>query len=195
MHALQGVGSRPTLRKARCRLRGLSSRLSRALRLPAMRRVGGRQRAPSDFIGGRYWDRNQWPLPCETGGRGLQNNHMRAPSPIATGTWHHVVSRDITQCHDPGRTASLAFPPAATVRHDSITTGSLGDAKLTISGYDPSAAWSVEHATAARGSNGSPNCCNHTVLCEPARDRTSDHRDLAALRAGGELHRNPGVSG
>src|SRR2546421_513107 len=25
---------------------------------------------------------------------------MRAGSPIATGTWHHVMSLDITQCHD-----------------------------------------------------------------------------------------------
>ena len=25
---------------------------------------------------------------------------MRAEIPIATGTWYHVMSRDITQCHD-----------------------------------------------------------------------------------------------
>src|SRR5438034_333984 len=91
--------------------------------------------------------------------------------------------------------ASLTSPPPATVRHDSISTRPLGDAKLTVNGHDPSG-WSVEHATAARGRNGCPNCCcNHTVLCEPARDRTSDPRNLAALRAGGKLHRNLGVSG
>jgi hypothetical protein len=44
---------------------------------------------------------NQWPLPCETGSKGLQINHMRAELPIATSTWYHVMSRDITQCHDP----------------------------------------------------------------------------------------------
>jgi hypothetical protein len=44
---------------------------------------------------------NQWPLPCETGVRGLRINHMRAELPIATSTWYHVMSRDITQCHDP----------------------------------------------------------------------------------------------
>jgi hypothetical protein len=25
---------------------------------------------------------------------------MRAETPIATGTWYHVMSLDITQCHD-----------------------------------------------------------------------------------------------
>ena len=44
---------------------------------------------------------NQWPLPCETRGMGLRINDMRADSPIATGICYHVVSRDITQCHDP----------------------------------------------------------------------------------------------
>src|ERR1700728_2737408 len=43
---------------------------------------------------------NQWPLPCETGVRGLRINDMRAETPIATGTWYHVMSLDITQCHD-----------------------------------------------------------------------------------------------
>jgi len=27
-------------------------------------------------------------------------NNMRAVSPIATGTWYHVTSFDVTQCHD-----------------------------------------------------------------------------------------------
>jgi hypothetical protein len=26
---------------------------------------------------------------------------MRMQFPIATGTWYHVMSFDITQCHDP----------------------------------------------------------------------------------------------
>jgi hypothetical protein len=43
---------------------------------------------------------NQWPLPCETGVRGLRINDMRAQIPIATGTWYHVMSLDITQRHD-----------------------------------------------------------------------------------------------
>jgi hypothetical protein len=30
----------------------------------------------------------------------LRINHMRAMMPIATGTWYHVMSFDITQCHD-----------------------------------------------------------------------------------------------
>src|ERR1700733_1173823 len=42
---------------------------------------------------------NQWPLPCETGVWGLRINDMRAEAPIATGTWYHVMSLDITQCH------------------------------------------------------------------------------------------------
>jgi hypothetical protein len=45
-------------------------------------------------------DRNQWPLPCETGVRGLRINDMRAETPIATGTWYHVMSFDITQHHE-----------------------------------------------------------------------------------------------
>jgi hypothetical protein len=43
---------------------------------------------------------NQWPLPCETGVRGLRINGMRVQIPIATGTCCHVISLDITQCHD-----------------------------------------------------------------------------------------------
>ena len=43
---------------------------------------------------------NQWPLPCETGVWGLRINDMRVHFPIATGTWCHVMSFDITQCHD-----------------------------------------------------------------------------------------------
>ena len=43
---------------------------------------------------------NQWPLPCETGVRGLRINDMRGGFPIATGTWYHVMSFDITQCHE-----------------------------------------------------------------------------------------------
>jgi hypothetical protein len=39
---------------------------------------------------------NQWPLPCETGVRGLRINHMRVQFPIATGTWYHVMSRNVT---------------------------------------------------------------------------------------------------
>ena len=42
---------------------------------------------------------NQWPLPCETGGRGLRIKDMRARTPFATGTWYHLMSFDITQCH------------------------------------------------------------------------------------------------
>jgi hypothetical protein len=43
---------------------------------------------------------NQWPLPCETGVGGLRINDMRAMSPIATGTWYHVMSFDVTRRHD-----------------------------------------------------------------------------------------------
>ena len=43
---------------------------------------------------------NQWPLPCETGIWGLRINDMRAVSSIATRTCYHVISLDITQCHD-----------------------------------------------------------------------------------------------
>jgi len=43
---------------------------------------------------------NQWPLPCETGDWGLRINDMRGQGPSATVTWHHAVSRDITQRHD-----------------------------------------------------------------------------------------------
>src|SRR5258708_8206884 len=42
---------------------------------------------------------NQWPLPCETEVGCLQINDMRAVSPIATRTWYHVMSLDITQRH------------------------------------------------------------------------------------------------
>src|SRR5882762_1759051 len=44
---------------------------------------------------------NQWPLPCETEVGCLRINVMRAVSPIATRTSYHVMSFDITQCHDP----------------------------------------------------------------------------------------------
>ena len=43
---------------------------------------------------------NQWPLPCETEVGCLQINDMRVEFPIATGTWYHVMSLDITQCHE-----------------------------------------------------------------------------------------------
>src|ERR1700739_4733889 len=43
---------------------------------------------------------NQWPLPCETEVGCLQINDMRAGSPIATRTCCHLISLDITQCHD-----------------------------------------------------------------------------------------------
>src|SRR5258708_39268155 len=43
---------------------------------------------------------NQWPLPCETEVGCLRINDMRAVSPIATRTWYHVMSFDITQCHE-----------------------------------------------------------------------------------------------
>jgi hypothetical protein len=43
----------------------------------------------------RAGDSKRFP-PCETGGRGLRNNPMRAASAIATGTWYHVMSCDIT---------------------------------------------------------------------------------------------------
>jgi hypothetical protein len=53
-----------------------------------------------------YWwavlGSNQWPLPCETGVLGLRINHMRVLMPVATGTWYHVMSFDITQCHERG---------------------------------------------------------------------------------------------
>jgi hypothetical protein len=39
-------------------------------------------------------------LPCETEVGCLQINDMRVDFPIATGGWHHVMSFDITQCHD-----------------------------------------------------------------------------------------------
>jgi hypothetical protein len=42
---------------------------------------------------------NQWPLPCETGVRGLLINSMRDRFPVATRTCYHAVSLDITQCH------------------------------------------------------------------------------------------------
>jgi hypothetical protein len=42
----------------------------------------------------------QWPLPCETGVWGLQISDMRAGSPVATGTWYHLMSFDITRRHD-----------------------------------------------------------------------------------------------
>ena len=43
---------------------------------------------------------NQWPLPCETEVVGLRINDMRAWIPIATRTCYHVMSFDITQCHE-----------------------------------------------------------------------------------------------
>jgi len=43
---------------------------------------------------------NQWPLPCETGVGCLKINDMRAVFPIATVTWYHVMSFDITPCHE-----------------------------------------------------------------------------------------------
>ena len=42
---------------------------------------------------------NRWPLPCETGGRGLRIKDMRAQNHFATATCHHLMSFDITQCH------------------------------------------------------------------------------------------------
>jgi len=39
-------------------------------------------------------------MPCETGVGDLRINDMRAGSPVATGTSYHVMSFDITQCHD-----------------------------------------------------------------------------------------------
>src|SRR5262249_42777712 len=42
---------------------------------------------------------NQWPLPCETEVGCLQINDMRAGPPIATRTYCHLISLDITQCH------------------------------------------------------------------------------------------------
>ena len=42
---------------------------------------------------------NQWPLPCETEGRGLRIKDMRGQTPFATGVWYHLMSFDITQCH------------------------------------------------------------------------------------------------
>ena len=43
---------------------------------------------------------NQWPLPCETGVGGLRINDMRVVSPIATRACYHVMSLDITPCHE-----------------------------------------------------------------------------------------------
>jgi hypothetical protein len=43
---------------------------------------------------------NQWPLPCETEVGCLRINDMRAAPPIATRTCCHLISLDITQCHD-----------------------------------------------------------------------------------------------
>jgi hypothetical protein len=43
---------------------------------------------------------NQWPLPCETEVGCLRINDMRLATPVATSTWYHVMSFDITQCHE-----------------------------------------------------------------------------------------------
>src|SRR5262249_23223607 len=43
---------------------------------------------------------NQWPMPCETEGRGLRINRMRGQTPFTRGAWYHLMSFDITQCHD-----------------------------------------------------------------------------------------------
>src|SRR6516165_4828743 len=43
---------------------------------------------------------NQWPLPCETGVGCLRINDIGAVWPIATRTCCHLISLDITQCHD-----------------------------------------------------------------------------------------------
>ena len=43
---------------------------------------------------------NQWPLPCETGVGGLRINDIGAEFLVATRTCYHVMSLDITQCHD-----------------------------------------------------------------------------------------------
>src|SRR5205807_6000069 len=51
----------------------------------------------------RWWavlGSNQWPLPCETEVGCLQINDMRVGFPIATGSWYHVMSRDITRRHE-----------------------------------------------------------------------------------------------
>src|SRR5262249_14282223 len=57
---------------------------------------------------------NQWPLPCETEVGCLRINDMRAVPPIATGTCCHLISLDITQCHD--RTVpKLSQTPLATL--------------------------------------------------------------------------------
>jgi hypothetical protein len=48
----------------------------------------------SPIYGGRYWGSDQWRV------RGLRINDMRAQFPIATGIWYHVMSFDITQCHE-----------------------------------------------------------------------------------------------
>jgi hypothetical protein len=42
---------------------------------------------------------NQWPMPCETGVRGSRIKDMRAASPVATNTWYHGMSFDITHGH------------------------------------------------------------------------------------------------
>src|SRR5215469_1015506 len=62
---------------------------------------------------------NQWPLPCETGVGCLRINDRRTGFPVATGTWYHMMSFDITECHDrivpklsPAQLLLLRQPPA-----------------------------------------------------------------------------------
>jgi len=51
-----------------------------------------------------YWwavlGSNQWPLPYETEVGCLRINDMRVQFPIATSTWYHAMSLDITECHE-----------------------------------------------------------------------------------------------
>src|SRR5215470_2351776 len=54
-----------------------------------------------DEIGGRYWARtSDLCLPCETEVGCLRINDMRGVFPIATRTCCHLISLDITQCHE-----------------------------------------------------------------------------------------------
>src|SRR5207302_4609544 len=72
---------------------------------------------------------NQWPLPCETEVVGLRINDMRAWIPIATRTCYHVMSFDITQCHD--RTAPKLSQGPLLVPFPLQTSGPYEIARMT----------------------------------------------------------------
>jgi hypothetical protein len=67
-------------------------------------------------------------------------NDMRAGFPVATGTYYHVMSLDITQCHDPIVPKLSQCPPVAIAKESdsaifpSVLYFTLAGSAVTVGG-------------------------------------------------------------